>query len=160
LTSLFTYRNVGEIIDQGVELGIQWNPSPTWSAFLNYSYQADPEVSGIEPVLLPGGELIEPVNVPPTNRFNVGGSYSGRRFFASAVVNYQDEAFWTDVLNELFWGPTDAFTTVGLGAGVYLAGDKVTLSVNGTNVFDEEILQHIFGDIIGRKWTGQVRFRF
>ena len=160
LPAVFSYRNVGEVIDEGAELGIQWKPSPTWSAFMNYSYQADPDVTGIEPVLLPGGDLIEPVNVPPTNRFNVGGSYSGQRFFASAVVNYQDEAFWTDVLDSRFWGPTDAFTSVGLGAGVYLAGDKVTLSVNGTNVFDEEILQHIFGDIIGRKWTGQVRFRF
>ena len=160
LPAVFSYRNVGEVIDEGAELGIQWKPSPTWSAFMNYSYQADPDVTGIEPVLLPGGDLIEPVNVPPTNRFNVGGSYSGQRFFASAVVNYQDEAFWTDVLDSRFWGPTDAFTSVGLGAGVYLAGDKVTLSVNGTNVFDEEILQHIFGDIIARKWTGQVRFRF
>ena len=44
--------------------------------------------------------------------------------------------------------------------GFRLFEERVTLSVIGSNLFDEEVQQHIFGDIIGRKVTGQVQFRF
>jgi hypothetical protein len=128
--------------------------------YLNASWQAEPETKGVEPVLLPGGEIVEPVNIPPEWRGNLGASYSGWRFFASGVVNYQAEAFWTDVLDSRFWGPTDAFTSVDLTGGVHLAGDRVTLSVSGHNIFDAEVQQHIFGDIIGRKFIGRVILRF
>lgn len=160
LPSSFTYRNIGEVTDQGVELSLNWRPSLEWSAFLNYSWQDEPEVTGIEPVRLPSGEIVDGVNIPPEHRFNVGAAYSGKRFYVNAVANYVDEAFWTDVLNEVFWGPTDSYTSVGASLGVHLAGDRVTLSVSGTNVFDEDVQQHVFGDIIGRKITGQMLFRF
>jgi len=32
--------------------------------------------------------------------------------------------------------------------------------VIGANIFDEEVQQHVFGDIISRKITGQVGFHF
>lgn len=160
LPAIFSYRNIGEIIDTGVELGLQWRPSPTWMAYLNASWQAEPETKGIDPVILPSGQIVEAVNIPPEWRGNAGASYSARRFFASGVVNYQAEAFWTDVLDSRFWGPTDAFTSVDVTGGVYLAGDRVTLSISGHNIFDAEVQQHIFGDIIGRKFIGRVILRF
>ena len=160
LPSSFSYRNIGEITDQGVEFSFDYRPSTYWSMFFNYSWQDEPETKGIDQVFLPNGNLIDPINQPPENRVNFGASYSGNRFFGNATVNYQDEAFWTDVLDSRFWGPTDSWTMVNLAVGVYLAGDKVTVSVKGQNAFDEEIQQHVFGDIIAQKITGQVTFRF
>ena len=110
--------------------------------------------------MLSSGQIVEAVNIPPEWRGNAGASYSGRLFFASGVVNYQAEAFWTDVLDSRFWGPTEAFTSVDVTGGVYLAGDLVTLSVSGHNIFDADVQQHIFGDIIGRKFIGRVILRF
>ena len=47
-----------------------------------------------------------------------------------------------------------------MGAGVRFGGDAVTLSIQAQNVFDEDIQQHIFGDLIEQKITGQLLFRF
>lgn len=160
LPAAFSYRNVGEVVDKGVELSLQYRPSLSWGAFLNYSYQDRSDVRGVEPVLLPSGELVEPVNIPPKHRFNIGGHYGGELFFVNGNVNYVDEAFWTDVLDSRYWGPTDSFTMVNLGIGVYLAGDRLTLSLKGQNIFDEDIQQHVMGDIISRKVTAQLLYRF
>ena len=75
-------------------------------------------------------------------------------------ANWVDAAFWTDVLDERFWGPTDSYTQVNLGLGVRFNEEKATFSLTAQNVFDEEVLQHVFGDIIGRKVSGQLLFRF
>ncbi len=151
LPSAFSYRNVGEVTDEGLEVGIQLQPSPNLNLFLNYSYQEDPEVEGID---------ISETNIPPNHRGNLGLSYDSGVFFLNASLNYQDEAFWTDVLDSRFYGPTDSFTQFNVGAGVRLAGDKVTVSVNGQNITDETVQQHVFGDLISRKVTGQVSFSF
>ena len=37
---------------------------------------------------------------------------------------------------------------------------RLPVKVSSANVFDEDVQQHIFGDIISRKVTGQVGFRF
>lgn len=149
--SSFSYRNVGKIVDRGVEVGLSGNPSRAWSWFANYSYQDKPDVSGIPP---------DEVNLPPENRANVGLAYSGSRFFASGNVNYQDDAFWTDVLDARFHGPTDAFTMVNLSVGIYVAGDRATFKIDAQNAFDEDVQQHVFGDIIGRKVTGSLLLSF
>ncbi len=156
----FSYRNIGETTDQGVEISLQVRPSAEWSYFLNYSYQDEPEVKGVDRVRLPNGTVRDAVNTPPENRLNAGLAYDGGRFFVNGNVNYAGEAFWTDVLDSRFWGPTEDYTQVNVSAGVRFSGDRVTLSVNAQNVFDEDVLQHVFGDIIGRKVTGQLLFRF
>jgi outer membrane receptor protein involved in Fe transport len=156
----FSYRNIGETVDQGVELALNFRPSRSWSTFINYSYQDEPEVKGIAQVTLPNGTVRDAVNTPPEHRLNAGFGYDQPRYFFHGTVNWVDEAFWTDVLNESFWGPTDSYTQVNLGTGVRFRGEKVTLSVNAQNVFDEEVMQHVFGDIISRKVSGQLLFRF
>ena len=160
LPSEFSYRNIGEIVDEGVEVSLAGRPSGSFSWFLNYSYQAEPETTGIAQETLPNGTVRNPINSPPQNRVNAGFSYSGDRYFFSANANYQDEAFWTDVLDARFWGPTDAFTQVNMSAGLRFGEDASTLSVNVQNVFDEDILQHVFGDLIEQKITAQLLFRF
>ncbi|MCP4203035.1 MAG: TonB-dependent receptor [bacterium] len=158
--ALFSYRNIGELVDRGLELSFNASPRDAWSWFLNYSYQDAPEVSGIAQETLPNGTVRDAVNTPPEHRANAGLAYDNGSFFFNSNVNFVDEAFWTDVLDSRFWGPTDSYTQVNLGIGCRFANDQTTLTVNAQNVFDEDVQQHVFGDLIARKVSGQLLFRF
>ncbi len=147
LPSLFTYRNVGKTVNKGFEVGLRLLPIARNTLTVNYSYQQDPEIEGV-----PEDEI----GRPPNHRFNVGwNGYSGNWFYA-ASVNYTDEAYWTDVLDSRFWGTTDAFTTVDASLGVMLLDGTAEVSVRATNLLDEDALQHIFGDIIGRRVVAEI----
>jgi iron complex outermembrane receptor protein len=152
--------NIAKVVNQGVEIGIQVRPAREWSAFLNYSWQDEPEVSGVDLQPLPGGGTRHPFNDPPRHRFNVGVNWSDRRFFANANANYQDEAFWADVLTPAFWGPTRSFTIVNAAAGVRLPGNQVVVSVDAKNIFDDDAQQHVWGDLIRRKVMAQISYSF
>ncbi len=156
-----SYRNVGEIVDTGVEIGFSQRPrNSPWSWFLNYSWQDEPEVKGIDRERLPNGQLVLALGTPPEHRANLGVSFDQQRYFFNGSANYVDEAFWTDVLDSRFWGPTDSYTALNLSVGFRSPDNRYTFSIIGTNVTDEEIQQHIFGDIIARKITGQLIARF
>jgi iron complex outermembrane receptor protein len=146
----FSYRNIGQTIDRGVEFSIQQRVGDNWSWFFNASLQDEPEFEGIPSVA--------DQNQPPEWRGNFGLSYDQGNFFWSANANYQDEAYWADVPFAV--GTTDSFTMVNAGIGVRLMGEQLTLQVLGNNIFDEDVQQHFFGDIISRKITGQIGFRF
>ncbi len=103
--------------------------------------------------------MVDEINQPPNSRANGGFAYDADRWYINGNVNYQDEAFWTDVLGSWFWGPTDSFTTVNTSLGVRF-GDTTTLSVSAYNLFDEDVQQHVFGDLISRRVVGQLLFRF
>lgn len=149
--SNFSYRNIGETTDQGVELTFQQRIGNNWSWFANASWQDDPQFEGIE-----DAETTQ--NRPPEYRANVGLSFDNGGFFLNTNVNYQDEAYWADV--PLAVGSTDAFTQVNLAVGFRLLDERMTLQVIGSNIFDEDIQQHYYGDILSRKITGQIGFRF
>jgi len=121
----------------------------SWSWFGNYSYQKDPDVRGV-----PADE----VNKSPRSRYNLGLSYDGGKLFANASVNHADKSYWSDVLN--IKGFTDAYTQLNASLGYRFPGDRVTVSVIGSNITDEDVQQHIFGDLITRKVTGQVAIKF
>lgn len=145
----FSYRNIGKQTDQGVEFSVNLRPTREWTVFFNYSWQDKPEVEGVP---------IDEVNIPPENRVNAGFGYDPGRWFFNMNANYADEAYWADVLN--IRAPTDAYTMVNASVGVRLFDERMTISILGANIFDEEVQQHIFGDIITRKITGQVSFSF
>jgi outer membrane receptor protein involved in Fe transport len=75
-------------------------------------------------------------------------------------VNYTDEAYWQDVLDVRFAGTTKAYTLVNLGAGVRWAGDRVVTSLKITNLANQEVMQHIFGDVLKRQIVGEARLTF
>lgn len=150
LPSSYSYRNVGEIIDRGLELAVNARPSAEWSWFANYSWQDAPGVKGVS---------ADEINVPPANRANAGAGWDPGSYFVNANVIYQDKAMWRDVLDARFWGPTDSFTSVNASVGVRLNA-RTTVSVMGTNLLNAKIQQHVFGDIISRKVTGQIRFSY
>jgi len=149
-----SYRNVGKTTDRGVEFSVQQRFRGNWSWFFNVSWQDKPEFEGLSPA-----EVLTQ-NLPPTWRGNFGFSFDSGRYFFSANANYQDEAFWADVPLPGAQGTTDSFTMVNAAAGVRLLDERMTLQILGANIFDEDVQQHFFGDIISRKITGQIGFRF
>ena len=156
LPGRFTYNNFGKTSNRGFELGVQ-SPINDWlDLFANYSYQTDPEVDEDSDNSVPATEL----NLPPTHRFNIGGAVDYERFTGNLSVSFSDDAFWQDVLGPGFQGTTDAYTLVNLGFGMRWASDKVTTSIKIVNLFNDDIQQHIFGDITKRQIVGEIRVNF
>jgi outer membrane receptor protein involved in Fe transport len=155
LPSRFTYLNLGTIKDKGVELGVDTSVNEYLNLFANYSYQWMPEIEDF-----PAGVTINDVNWPARNRFNAGFNFSYERFLGNLAVNYTDESYWQDVLDARFAGRTDPFTLVNAAAGVKWLGEKVVTSLKLTNLANQEVQQHIFGDIMRRQVVGEVRFNF
>jgi outer membrane receptor protein involved in Fe transport len=148
LPAAFTYRNFGEVRQKGIELGIDGAITREWSAFANYAYQADPEPTGFSETEL---------NFPPNNLLNLGVGYTGNRFLGTLSINYQGEAFWQDVLDSRYSGPTDAFTLVNGSIGVKWAGGKYVTMLKATNLLNEQVQQHVFGDISKLQVVGELR---
>jgi outer membrane receptor protein involved in Fe transport len=151
----FSYFNLGPTRQKGVELSIDHRVSRTLSAFANYSWQDKPQILD-DPNPFPFSEL----SLPPEHRFNVGGSYNGPRFLGALSVHHTGKAFWSDVLTSAYDGFTDAFTMVNGTFGVRWNEGRMTTSIKGTNLFNQTIQQHVFGDLMRRSMTAEVRFDF
>jgi iron complex outermembrane receptor protein len=149
LPQQFTYRNIGLVTNQGIELGVRGRLTPSTELYGTYTWQKTPEVEDIAP---------EELNVPPENLFSIGvnGTYQG--FLYNATVNYQGEAFWADVLDARFHGFTDAATTLNLTVGYGFR--NVDLSLRATNLTDEDFQQHYVGDVIGRRIVAEAGVSF
>ena len=148
----FSYRNLGKVRQKGLELGIDGALTGEWTAFANYSYQPEPEAIGF-----PQSEI----NIPPANRFNLGVNYGGARFLGNVAVSYQDEAFWQDVLDSRYSGPTDAFTLVNGSFGVKWGQQgRIVTMLKATNLLNDDIQQHVFGDVSKLQVVGELRVGF
>jgi outer membrane receptor protein involved in Fe transport len=155
LPSRFTYLNLGTIHDKGIELGADTALNRVVNVFANYSYQWMPEVED-----LPPGTSINDINWPAENRFNAGFDFSYARFLGNMSVSYTDSAYWQDVLDARYAGTTDPYTLVNAGFGIRWADDHVVTSIKLTNIGNEQVQQHVFGDIFKRQVVGEVRFAF
>ena len=155
LPSRFTYFNLGEIKDKGIELGFDTSLNRYVNVFANYSYQWMPVAEN-----LPAGTSINDINWPAKNRFNAGFDFSYQRLLGNLSLHYTDEAYWQDVLDLRFAGLTEPYTLVNAAVGVRWLDDRVTTSLKVTNLGNQEVQQHIFGDIVKRQVVGEVRFGF
>ena len=97
--------------------------------------------------------------LPPANRFNVGANFDGARFLGSGAVQYAGKAFRSDVLTSPYHGFTDAFTMETGSFGMKWMEGRVTTMVKVTNLLNQDIQQHVLGDIIKRSVVGEVRFQ-
>jgi outer membrane receptor protein involved in Fe transport len=150
LPSEFSYRNFGTTKNKGFELGVDGSVNRALNAFANYSFQAEPDTD------FPQGEI----NLPPRHRFNAGLNFSQSRFLGNVSVSYVDDAFWQDVLDARFAGPTENYTQVNGAFGVKFAGEKVTAALKVINLLNEDIQSHVFGDFLKRQVIGELRFQF
>jgi len=151
----FAYLNLGPLRQKGVELSLDHRVRRGLTAFANYSWQAKPKVLD-DPNPFPAAEL----SLPPTNRFNIGFNADEGRFLGSVSVNYSDKAFWSDVLSSPYHGFTDAYAMLNGSFGVKWNGGKITTLVKGTNLTNQDIQQHVFGDIIKRTVVAEIRFAY
>jgi outer membrane receptor protein involved in Fe transport len=151
----FSYFNLGPTRQEGVELSVDHRLGRTLSAFTNYSWQREPQILD-DPNPFPFRLL----SLPPKHRFNAGGTYSGPRFLGALSVHYTSKAFWSDVLTPEYYGYTDAFTMVNGSFGVRWESGRVTTSIKSTNLLNQTIQQHVFGDLLKRSVTAEIRFDF
>jgi len=146
--ALFSYRNFGTVKQKGLELGVDGAVNRELGLFANYSYQPEPDAD------FPMTEL----NIPAAHRVNLGGSYSGRRFLGNLAISYSSSAFWQDVLDARYSGTTDAYTLVNGAFGIrWGGGDRFVTSVKVNNLLNDDIQQHVFGDIIKRQVIAELR---
>ena len=153
----FTYSNLGPTRQVGAELWFDQRISRSTSAWFNYSWQAEPEILDSDDPLLPQF-LPEELTLPPTHRVNIGASLNGTRFLGNASISMATAAFWSDVLTPAFHGYTDGYTMVNGSFGVRWNNGAVTTLLKVTNLLNQSIQQHIFGDILRRTVVGEVRF--
>ena len=149
--ALFTYKNLGKTTQKGIELGIDSAINPHLNVYANYSWQGEPDPEGFD---------LSEMNIPAENRFNTGVGFNYSRFLGNLSVSFSDDAFWQDVLDARYAGTTEAYTLVNAGFGVKWAGDKLTTSVKAVNLLNDEIQQHVFGDVMKRQFVFELKVNF
>ena len=149
----FTYVNLGPTQQLGAELWVDRRISRFASTWFNYSWQDEPRILEADDPF-PPNEL----GLPPTHRANVGVSLDASRFLGNVSVSAASAAFWSDVLTPEYHGYSDGYTMVNGSFGVKWNGGAITTLVKVTNLFNQSIQQHIFGDILRRTVVGEVRF--
>jgi hypothetical protein len=150
----FTYLNLGPLRQKGLEASIDHRFSERLAMFANYSWQSQPEIlSDANPY--PASELA----YPPTNTFNAGFRVDSGRCFGNFSVTYSDKAFWSDVLTSSYHGYTDQYAMVNGTIGARWLNGKLTTSVKTTNLLNQDIQQHIFGDILKRTVVLEARIK-
>ena len=75
-------------------------------------------------------------------------------------VKYSGEAYWQDVLDLRYAGTTEDYTLVNGTFGVRWYDNRITTSLKITNLGNQQVQQHIFGDILKRQVVGEVRVGF
>ena len=150
----FTYLNLGPLRQKGVEISLDHRINRDLTTFANYSWQGLPIILD-DPKPYPTQEL----GYPPTNRFNAGFNFGGACMLGSASVNYSDKSFWSDVLTSPYHGYTDAYTMVNGSVGAKWMKGRVTTMVKVTNLLNQDIQQHVFGDILKRSVVFEVRIK-
>lgn len=171
IPSLFQYRNGSTAENRGLEVGTGWTGSTGWSVSLNYSWQDTPLSGGIPmderlqlaldehdaDADLNGDGLIADtnsfINIPPKHRIGLAAQIDRPRWFSGLTVDYVDDSFWQDVLTSDFWGPVPSYTLIGMRGGYRWPGKGIELTAQVTNALGDEVQQHIFGDLIGRRAT-------
>ena len=153
LPATFTYVNRDSVRNSGFEVGLTGRRG-NLGGFLNYSWHADPVVEGF------GEEDADEVSVPAAHRINAGVDTGLGAFDVALSLNYTDRAYWTDVLTAEFHGWTEAFTMVNATLALNLMEGQFQPSVRVINLLNQEIQNHIFGDVLRRQIIGGLRYRF
>jgi outer membrane receptor protein involved in Fe transport len=150
LPSVLSFQNLGEVQNAGVETSLDTQVNRYVNAFANYSWQAKPD---------PKDFPISKINLPPTNRANVGVNFDYHRVLGDLGIQYTSAAFFRDVLDATYAGFTQPFTVINAGVGVRLSGDKAMLMVKVRNLANESVQNHLFGDLLKRQVVAELRLR-
>jgi hypothetical protein len=76
-------------------------------------------------------------------------------------VGYVSSAFWNDVLGLLYSGPTKAYTLVNVSGGVRWGADgKYMAMLKVSDLANTPVQNNVYGDILKRQISGELRVRF
>jgi len=153
LPKTFSFVNIGEVVDEGVEVAANLVLNRWLGAALTYTWQDEPEIDQ-------GSSPVAPVlNTAPSDQWSATVFGTHGRWSGSLGLTYTGSAFWRDVLDERFWGPTDSYSLLNAALTVRLGG-RVDLSLRGTNLLNERAKQHVLGDVIRRRVVAELRVAF
>lgn len=150
----FQYLNLGPIRNQGLEASVDHVISDKFTGFANYSWQAEPDVLD-DPTPYPPEELA----FPPAHRVNVGLALQHPRYLGTVMVNYTTRGFWSDVLTSPYHGYSDDYTLLNASFGMRFHNGRYTTMLKGTNLLNQDVQQHIFGDILKRSLSLELRLQ-
>ena len=86
-------------------------------------------------------------------------NFDYKRYLGSVSDGYVGRAYWQDVI--FYGGWTDAYPAVNLTAGARLDRfGKYVVMLKVSNLANSLIQNHIYGDILKRQTTGELRMRF
>ncbi|HUF48066.1 MAG TPA: TonB-dependent receptor [Vicinamibacterales bacterium] len=151
--SEFTYLNLGKVRDTGIELGIDGAITDRWGAFVNYAYRAEPDPDFPN---LTDEQARAEINLPAQHLLNLGVSYQSPVWYGTFTVSHTTDAFWQDVLDARFHGFTDPYTMVNLTVGRKWQNGRYATALKVVNLANQEIQQHIFGDVLKRQVVGEL----
>ena len=153
LPKTVSFLNTGEIRSQGVEIALNsgW-PQGMWSSG-SYTFQAKPALARVAP----GFET--QVNEPSRHQASGMIGWSRAPWRGSLNIIYAGRAFWADVLatDPRIRGYSDSYVLANVSAAYALPGTRVELILKVSNLLDQQIQQHGFGDLIRRELAGYVR---
>lgn len=153
-----TYLNLSGIRQRGVEMSVDHRFNDRYSASVNYSLQPTPSLLGVD-----AGEIpypAEETGIAARHRANATFKWSSPRYVGSASVNAASRAFWVDVLGTPFAGYTDGYAMLNGYVGVRWIDGRLTTALKGTNLANQDVQQHIFGDILKRSVMAEATVRF
>jgi outer membrane receptor protein involved in Fe transport len=145
--SEYTYKNLGEVTQKGLELGWDSAFGPTMTYYINYSYMNEPEPN------FPGfttAQALTEVNIPAKHRFNYGVTASLWKIFYTMDASFVGQSYWQDVLDSRYSGKTDKYVMSNLLIGTKFSNDRAILQMRVNNLSNVAVQQHIFGDVMKR----------
>ncbi len=154
--SEFTYRNLGEVKDKGLEVGLDGRITDELGAFVNYAFRArsEPDFPGLNL-----DQALAEINRQSPHVANAGVSYLSSTWFGALTVSHAARAFWQDVLDSRFHGFTKPYTMVNATVGYKFDEGRYSASLKIVNLANQQILQHVFGDVIRRQVVGELAIR-
>ncbi len=147
---LASYRNLGRVDAQGVELGLDWNFAKGWRLDLSgawYDFRVKSRFADLD-------EFLQP-NAPELSGA-IALSYAGARFGFSAGYRWADDYRW---VSGPFRGDVPAFGVLDLGASFEI-NRHLALGLSVTNATDERHWESFGGDLLARRVLGSVTFRW
>ena len=144
------YINLGPVRNRGIELGADQRLGAGLRVFANYSLQAVPGPRK-------GATPDQILSAPPKHHINGGLEVSRGRALGVLSIHFTGRAFWADVLGPAYNGFTGSYTLVNASLAFKWAGGHLTTALKGTNLLNQDIQEHVFGDIVKRTVVAEVR---
>jgi iron complex outermembrane receptor protein len=148
--------NVGDAVNQGVELTVRSNPHSRLTLDLNYSYlsRSIAQLDDVPPVY--------PTDTPKHKTVGTASIQLPHNFLLLATARYESGTignFYTDENSDLIPIPGSKFATADLG-GIFRLFGGPKLQVGVKNIFDRYYYYREGYPMAGRNWYCNMKYEF